>query len=73
MPKFHVMVPEVHYQVVEIEAEDMRAAARAAMDGNGDELEGVLEFGYGLDVDSLDVKNLETGIQERICVLFGDD
>lgn len=38
MPKFVVRVPEVHYQDVEIEAENADEARELVMDGNGTEV-----------------------------------
>lgn len=63
MPRYHVYVPEVHYQTVEIEADSPKDAVKAVNDGNGDVLEGALEYSYTLDTDKRRVKCLATGIE----------
>jgi len=67
MPKYHVLVPEVHYQTVEIEAEDMEHAVRDVMNGNGDYLDGAVEYSHGLDVDEMSVRDLVTNEEKRVC------
>ena len=67
MPKFHVYVPEVHYQTVEIEAADFDAAVKAVNDGNGEPLDDTLEYSHVDDATtSRRVKNVATG-EEREC------
>lgn len=42
--KFTVLVPEVHYQTVEIEANSISDAVRAIRDGDGEYLDNALEY-----------------------------
>jgi hypothetical protein len=72
MPKFHVSVPEVRYQTVEIEAESMEHAVRRVLDGDG-EYTGDLEYSHPLDVDEMSVKDLATGEEKRVQAAEPDD
>lgn len=60
MPKFHVYVPEVHYQIYVVEANTPEDAARLARDGGGGVLDGTLEYSHTEEPDSYQVLNVET-------------
>ena len=49
MTKYHVMVPEVHYQTVEIEANSPEEAASLVNDGEGEHLELYLKYSHTLE------------------------
>ena len=44
MPKYEVLVPEIHYQAVVIEAESELAALMEVREGEGDIVKGKLEY-----------------------------
>jgi len=49
MPKYEVLVPELHYQTVTIEAESEIDAIKNIIDGDGDVVEGALEYSCVLE------------------------
>jgi len=49
MPKYEVLVPELHYQTVTIEAESELDAIKNIIDGDGDVVEGALEYSCVLE------------------------
>lgn len=68
MAKYEVLVPELHYQTVTVEAENEREAIKSIIDGNGDVVEGKLEYSCVMD-DYLDdvfnhIENYDWMIQE---------
>jgi hypothetical protein len=68
MPKYEVLVPELHYQTVTVEAENEREAIKSIIDGGGDVVEGKLEYSCVMD-DYLDdafnyIENYDWMIQE---------
>ena len=48
MAKYRVFVPEVHYQTVEIEATSPKDAVQMVLDGDGDYVDGSLEYSHQL-------------------------
>lgn len=68
MPKFHVLVPEIHRQTVEIEAATHEDAVMLVCNGEGDYLKDSLHYRCTLDGEDTpyDVINLETGKVKRI-------
>jgi hypothetical protein len=46
MAKYKVLVPELHYQTVEVEAPTEADAVREVMDYGGDRIEGSLEYSH---------------------------
>jgi hypothetical protein len=58
MGKYHVYVPEVHYQIVEIEADSMEEAVVKVHDGDGDYLN--MEYSHTRNGDR-QVHDLESG------------
>ena len=49
MPKYEVLVPELHYQTVTIEADSELDALKSIIDGDGDVVEGALEYSCVLE------------------------
>ena len=49
MPKYEVLVPELHYQTVVVEAESELDAIKNIIDGDGDVVEGALEYSCVLE------------------------
>lgn len=62
MPKYHVNVPEVHYQTVEVEADSPEEAAKLVKDGDGDYLDGALEYSHTLEDCVWMVLDVEKGV-----------
>jgi len=54
MPKYKVLVPELHYQTVIIEAEDEIKALENIIDFEGDRVDGELEYSCVME-DYLDI------------------
>jgi hypothetical protein len=46
MPKYKIQVPEIHYQLVEVEAANQAEAVREVIDYGGDRVEGELEYSH---------------------------
>lgn len=61
MPKYHVLVPEVHYVKMEVEADTPGDAVREVNDGGGEYLDNTLEFSHTLDTSERTVINVDTG------------
>jgi len=57
MPKYHVLVREVHISTMEVKAEDADSAIRKVKDGAGEEL--ILEYSHTLDSESWSVENCD--------------
>jgi hypothetical protein len=49
MPKYHIQVPEIHYQTVEVEAPTEADAVREVIDYEGERIEGRLEYSHVMD------------------------
>lgn len=49
MEKFTILVPEVHYQTVEIKAASIDEAVRAVRNGGGEYLDGALEYSHTIE------------------------
>ena len=49
MAKYEVLVPELHYQTVVVEAESELDAIKNIIDGDGDVVEGALEYSCVLE------------------------
>ena len=49
MPKYEVLVPELHYQTVTVEADSELEAVKNIIDGGGDVVEGALEYSCVLE------------------------
>jgi hypothetical protein len=49
MPKYKIQVPEVHFQIVEVEAPTEADAVREVMDFGGERVEGALEYSHVMD------------------------
>jgi len=62
MPKYHVNVPEVHYQTVEVHASSPEEAAQLVKDGDGDYLDGALEYSHTLEDCAWMVLDVEKGV-----------
>lgn len=64
MPKYHVLVREVHVSTMKVEAEDGEAAIRAVAGGGGEEL--ICEYSHTLDSDtwSVDDENGEEVLEQ---------
>jgi hypothetical protein len=73
MPKYHVEVPEVHYQTVEVEADSFKAAVGLVVNGDGEYLDGALEYSHTLDDCEWSVTCLNTGDEEMIDPAGTDD
>ena len=58
MKKFNIRMAEVHYQEVEIEAEDWLDAVDRVMEGDGTYLDNSLEFSHTLDVDKWKIEEV---------------
>jgi hypothetical protein len=61
MPKYQVMVPEVHYVRVEIEASSPRVAIREVNSGDGEYLDNTTEYSHTLETAERMVINMDTG------------
>lgn len=61
MPKYHVLVPEVHYVKVEVEADTPKEAARKVDNGDGEHQDDTTEFSHILDTTERTVVNVDTG------------
>lgn len=46
MPTYHIQVPEIHYQTVEVEALTEADAVREVIDYEGERIEGRLEYSH---------------------------
>lgn len=57
MKKYFVTVKEVWNQVVEIEANSKEEALKFVSDGQGEYLDGLLEYNYTLDPDVWNVED----------------
>lgn len=57
MPNYLVEVPEVHYQTVRITADSPQDALAKVRDGDGDYLDGRLEYSHTLN-DALDISKV---------------
>lgn len=68
MSKYHVLVPEVHYQAIEVEAESSEQAVRLVLDGEGEPLDDTLEFSHRLCVQVMSVTDLATGEVSAVTV-----
>ena len=80
MPKYEVLVPEIHYQTVIIDAPDKEQAIARIMGGDGDQVDGALEFSCTheeylenmlTDIDSFDWAVTEIG--DTMCERCGED
>jgi hypothetical protein len=61
MSKYHVYVPEVHYQQVAVEAASPEEAAKLVQDGEGDVVDDTLEYSHGLESSTQMVVEIDTG------------
>jgi hypothetical protein len=61
MPKYHVLVPEVHYGKVEVDADSPSEAIRKVNDGDGAYLDNTTEYSHTLDTAERTVINMDTG------------
>lgn len=80
MPKYEVMVPEIHYQTVVIQAASKEEALASIRDGEGDTVEGALEYSCvheeGLDNMILDIEHFDwaiTEIEQGLCEKCEED
>lgn len=67
MPKYEVLVPELHYQTVTVQAENELSAIREILDGEGEPIEGALEYSCVLEdylASALSEDDLSWMIQE---------
>jgi hypothetical protein len=59
MPTYIVQIPEVHYKMVEIQADSPTEAALLVLHEDGGEIVNV-EFSHQMKVDNVQVEDLET-------------
>lgn len=64
MTRFVVEVPEVHYQQVEVEAADEQEAINKVAEGDGNPIDGALEYSRRLDREYFRLDST-TGISRR--------
>ena len=62
MPKYHVNVPEVHYQTVEVDASSPEEAVELVKDGDGEYLDDTLTYSHTLEDCTWQVLDVEKGV-----------
>jgi len=71
MPKYQVLVPEVHYCKVEVDADSPSEAIRKVNDGDGEYLDNTTEYSHTLDTLERTVINVSTG-EEVVTTPYAD-